>query len=233
MQIQEFVQPIMFHTTLNPKLWARDALLPEVQVKLLMQAHEFLKSLKMEGEIPLVDIIITGSNTALTYTPQSDLDLHIIVDMDKIHGPRDIVEQFFDAKKRIWNQTYDIQLHGIPVEIYVEDNDETVQGNKYSLVTNQWLQRIAITKTTYNDRSVRAKFNYIKRGIERAMDRADSADDMKRLMDKIRTYRKSGLDKFGEFATENLVFKALRNDGWLEKIKNRQTELMSQTLSLD
>lgn len=233
MQIQEFVQPIMFHTSLNPKLWQGEQLKPEVQVKLLMQAQEFLKSLKMDGEIPLVDIIITGSNTALTYTPQSDLDLHIIVDMDSIAGPRDIVEQFFDAKKRIWNQTYDIQLFGIPVEIYVEDNDETVKGNKYSLVTNQWTQRIPITKTTYDDRSVKAKFNYITRGINRAMDRADSADDMKRLMDKIREYRKSGLDKFGEFATENLVFKALRNAGWLEKIKNRQIELVTQTLSLD
>lgn len=233
MQIQEFTQPIMFHSSLNPKLWEGDALRPEVQVKLLQVAQSFIKSLKYEEKLPLVDIIITGSNTALTYTPQSDLDLHIIVNMDEIYGGNELVEQFFDAKKRLWNHTYDVQLHGVPVEIYVEDDDETVRGNKYSLITNQWIQRIPITKTGYDDRSVRAKFNYLVRYINRVMDRADDPDDMRRLMDKIRKYRQAGLDAHGEFSTENLAFKALRNDGWLEKISDMRTELTNKTLSLD
>ena len=224
----------MFHSQLNPKLWMdADSLKQDVQLKLLAQAQEFLKSLKLEAPIPLVDIIITGSNTALTYTPQSDLDLHIIVNMDKIYGGGELVEQFFDSKKRLWNNVYDIRLNGVPVEIYVEDDDETVKGNKYSLITNQWIQRVPITKTGYDDRSVRAKFNYITRAITRELDRADSANDLKQLMERIGDYRRAGLDKHGEFSTENLVFKSLRNAGWLEKIKNRQIELTNRTLSLD
>lgn len=42
-----------------------------------------------------------------------------------------------------------------------------------------------------------------------------SLDDLK---EKIRKYRKAGLDKGGEMSTENLVFKTLRRSGLMEKI---------------
>lgn len=232
MQIQEFVQPIMFHTSLNPKLWKGEELLPEVHVKLLQHAQEFIKSLDLD-KLPLVDIIITGSNTALTYTAHSDLDLHIIVNMSEIFGGGPMVEKFLDSKKRLWNTTYDVELHGIPVEIYVEDDDETVRGNKYSLVTNKWVQRVPITKTQYDDRSVRAKSQYVERQINRVLEAADDREDLQRIMDQLRKYRQSGLDKHGEFSTENLVFKSIRNAGLLDKIRERQVELTTQKLSLD
>lgn len=222
----------MFHTSLNPKLWKGEELLPEVHVKLLQHAQEFIKSLDLD-KLPLVDIIITGSNTALTYTAHSDLDLHIIVNMSEIFGGGPMVEKFLDSKKRLWNTTYDVELHGIPVEIYVEDDDETVRGNKYSLVTNKWVQRVPITKTKYDDRSVRAKSQYVERQINRALEAADDREDLQRIMDKLRKYRQSGLDKHGEFSTENLVFKSIRNAGLLDKIRERQVELTTQKLSLD
>lgn len=232
MQIQEFVKPIMFHTSLNPKLWAQEQLKPDVHVKLLQHAQEFIKTLDLE-KLPLVDIVITGSNTAMTYTEQSDLDLHIIVNMEQIFGGGPMVEKFLDSKKRLWNMTYDVTLYGIPVEIYVEDDDEMVRGNKYSLVTNQWTQRIPITKTQYDDRSVRAKTNYIQRQITRAIEAAADAGDLKKIQTKLGQYRQAGLDKHGEFSTENLVYKSLRNAGFLDKIRERQVELTTQKLSLD
>lgn len=222
----------MFHTSLNPKLWAQEQLKPDVHVKLLQHAQEFIKTLDLE-KLPLVDIVITGSNTAMTYTEQSDLDLHIIVNMEQIFGGGPMVEKFLDSKKRLWNMTYDVTLYGIPVEIYVEDDDEMVRGNKYSLVTNQWTQRIPITKTQYDDRSVRAKTNYIQRQITRAIEAAADAGDLKKIQTKLGQYRQAGLDKHGEFSTENLVYKSLRNAGFLDKIRERQVELTTQKLSLD
>ena len=222
----------MFHTSLNPKLWAQEQLKPDVHIKLLQHAQEFIKTLDLE-KLPLVDIVITGSNTAMTYTEQSDLDLHIIVNMEQIFGGGPMVEKFLDSKKRLWNMTYDVTLYGIPVEIYVEDDDEMVRGNKYSLVTNQWTQRIPITKTQYDDRSVRAKTNYIQRQITRAIEAAADAGDLKKIQTKLGQYRQAGLDKHGEFSTENLVYKSLRNAGFLDKIRERQVELTTQKLSLD
>lgn len=232
MQIIEFQQPIMFHTTLNPYLWNGQELGNPVRVKLLEIAKNFIEFLKVES-IPLRDIIITGSQCNWTYTPHSDLDLHIIVDMQRVYNGSALVEQFFDSKRRLWNKTYDPLIHNIPVEIYVEDDDEHVEGNAYSLLTDQWLTQKPLTQTEYNDRSVRAKFNSITRGIERSLARADHPEDMTRIMRKLKSYRQSGLDQHGEYSTENLVFKALRNAGWLDKINKQQVSLTNKVLSLD
>jgi hypothetical protein len=232
MQINEFQAPIMFHTTLNPLLWQGDELRQDVRAKLLELSREFIKTLKMDV-LPLQDIVITGSNTNLTYTPQSDLDLHLVVDMSKVYGGGDLVTQFFDSKRRLWDATYDIKIHDIEVEVYVEDTAETVEGNAYSLMTNEWITRKDITRTKYNDRSVRAKYNYMSRQIERVLERADELDDITRLMHKLKNYRQTGLDKHGEFSTENLVFKALRNNGWLDEITAKKIDLTNTKLSLN
>jgi hypothetical protein len=232
MQILEFISPIMLHTTLNPQLWNGDQVREPVRLKLLAHAREFIKSWDLD-QVPLRDIVLTGSMTNLTYTPASDLDLHIIVDMDKIYGGGSLVENFLDAKRRLWNKTYDVELYGTPVEVYVEDDDETVRGNKYSLISNEWLVREPLKDTQYDDRSVRAKYGYLTRHLTRILDRADSVDDLDRVMRKLKQYRQSGLDQHGEFSTENLVFKALRNNGWLERIQELRVTLTNKSLSLD
>ena len=232
MQILEFISPIMLHTTLNPQLWNGDQIKEPVRLKLLTHAREFIKSWDLD-QVPLRDIVLTGSQTNLTYTPASDLDLHIIVDMNKIYGGGSLVENFLDAKRRLWNKTYDVELYGTPVEVYVEDDDETVRGNKYSLISNEWLVREPLKDTQYDDRSVRAKYGYLTRHLTRILDRADSVDDLDRVMRKLKQYRQSGLDQHGEFSTENLVFKALRNNGWLERIQELRVTLTNKSLSLD
>ncbi len=207
-------------------------LLHQQLLKLLAHAREFIKSWDLDA-VPLRDIVLTGSMTNLTYTPANDLDLHIIVDMDKIYGGGSLVENFLDAKRRLWNKTYDVELFGTPVEVYVEDDDETVRGNKYSLMTNEWLVREPLKDTQYDDRSVRAKYGYLTRHLTRILDRADSVDDLDRVMRKLKQYRQSGLDQHGEFSTENLVFKSLRNNGWLERIQELRVTLTNKSLSLD
>lgn len=232
MQILEFQSPIMFHTSLNPKLWDGDKLQAEVRLKLLETAKEFLSSLKMD-KIPLRDIIITGSNTSFTYTPHSDLDLHIIVAKEEIYGGHDLVDQFFDSKRRLWNNTYDIKMREVPVEIYVEDDDETVEGNAYSLLTDEWIERKDVNReANYDDRAVRAKYRWLSNEIKRYLAKADDKEDITRLMDKLKNYRQSGLDKYGELSTENLVFKALRNNGDLENIQDRKIDIVNKNLSL-
>jgi hypothetical protein len=92
---------------------------------------------------------------------------------------------------------------------------------------------VPITKTKYDDRSVRAKSQYVERQINRALEAADDREDLQRIMDQLGKYRQSGLDKHGEFSTENLVYKSIRNAGLLDKIRERQVELTTQKLSLD
>lgn len=230
MEIFEFINPVIFHKTLNPKLWDGEELREEVLLKLLEHSKLFLEFLKLK-EIPLRDIIITGSNTNFTYTDYSDLDLHIIVDYSKVYGGK-LVDDFFHTKKSLWNDTYDISIHGIPVEIYAEDTANPVEGNSYSLLTREWLVKKPLHQTQYNDRSVKAKFRWIESRLKKAMAAVDDTGDLKRIMEALRKYRQSGLDKYGEFSTENLVFKSLRNAGWFEKIKQKRIDLVNTQLSI-
>jgi hypothetical protein len=232
MQILEFVEPINLHTRLNPKLWDSDQLDTTVRLKLLDIAHEFIKYLKLDS-LPLKDIVITGSNTALTYTAYSDLDLHIIVNKDDIPGGRDLVDQMFDAKRRLWNNTYDIKIRDIPVELYVEHSGEHVEGSAYSVLTDQWLNRDIKKPQTMNSRAVQAKYRSIVNNLQRVLQQSQRVEDMASIMTQLKNFRQSGLDRYGEFSTENLVFKSLRNAGWIEKIAARRQQLTNKELSLD
>jgi hypothetical protein len=53
------------------------------------------------------------------------------------------------------------------------------------------------------------------------------------IKDKLKKYRVSGLNKGGELGLENLVFKVLRRNGYIEKLYNVPSKLIDKKLSLD
>ena len=56
---------------------------------------------------------------------------------------------------------------------------------------------------------------------------------IKKLKDKIKKLRQTGLDRSGEFSSENLAFKILRNTGYLEKMVTLKNDYLTQELSLN
>ena len=52
------------------------------------------------------------------------------------------------------------------------------------------------------------------------------------ILKKLSTARNSSLDKYGEYGFENLVFKELRNSGYIDKVRKAVVELKSKKLSL-
>jgi hypothetical protein len=52
------------------------------------------------------------------------------------------------------------------------------------------------------------------------------------LKEKLREMRGAAIKKGGEFSFENLVFKELRNRGYLEKMSNYEKAQQDQALSL-
>ena len=88
---------VKFNNKLNPKLWGADEhLLPEVRTKLLEIADEFREFLGI-NDLQLKDITISGSNAAYTYTPHSDIDLHLVVDLPEA-DVSEVYRELFDAK---------------------------------------------------------------------------------------------------------------------------------------
>ena len=218
-----------YHNELNPKLWDNKSLKSDVSNKLKEIAKAFIDYLDI-NEDAIEDIVITGSSAGYNYTPYSDLDLHLVVDYDKVHKDCPIVEGFLWSMKSQFNKDHDISIYGIPVELYAEQSGAgTVHNGLYSLMLNKWIDEPKKIVPPDNDAAVEAKYNELKE----AADKIEDSEVAKELLNKIYTMRKAGLSNGGELSTENLAFKKLRNDGTIEKLKQMEKEQIDKELSLE
>ena len=221
---------IAYHDTLNQDVWKGRQLRVDVRYKLLEIAKRFVEYLDVPN-FKLVDVILRGSLVNYNYTQYSDFDLHIVTDYTVLDC--DITEPFYMAKKKIWNDEHDITIKGHEVELYVEDKDEeNASEGMYSVLDNTWYKRPKYQQPDIDDRAVNSKARDLMTQINRAV-KTGSVEDITRLQDKIRNMRQSGLDAGGEFSTENLAFKIIRNKGYLTRLYKNKNSKFDQELSLD
>lgn len=218
-----------FHDKLCDKIFNGEDLKPEVSEKLLEIADAFIEFLEVPTDA-IKDVVITGSMVSYNYTQYSDIDLHLKVDFDKIHKDCPIVQGYLWQSKAMFNKNHDITIYGIPVEVYAESIEEdTVHNGLYSLWQGKWIDFPEKIEPTDNDSAVEAKFNEFK-------DMADNINDSEEaevLIDKLYTMRKAGLEEVGEFSTENLAFKKVRDAGILERLKEMKKQKIDKQLSLE
>ena len=72
--------------------------------------------------------------------------------------------------------------------------------------------------------------------IEKAIKTSEVDDDkdiLDKVKDKLKEYRKSGLEKDGELSYENLVFKYLRRSGHIEKLFDMKNKMKDKELSIE
>jgi len=221
---------IAYHEELNPEVWKGRELRVDVRYKLLEIAKRFIEYLEVPG-FKLEDIILRGSLVNYNYTQYSDFDLHIVTDFSTLDC--DITEAFYLAKKKIWNDEHDITIKGHEVELYVEDRAaKNVSEGTYSVLDARWLRTPKHNPPAINDRAVSAKARDLMTQINRAV-KTGSVEDITRLQDKIRLMRQAGLDASGEFSTENLAYKIIRNKKFLDKLYKTKNSKVDQELSLD
>jgi hypothetical protein len=220
---------VKFHNRLNPVIWARDEnMLPEVRDKLLEIAADFREFLGV-SDLQVKDITVSGSNAAFSYTPQSDIDLHLVVDFP---SQDDVYQELFNAKKYQYNDEHTLSIGKIPVELYVQNAAEApVSQGEYSVMNDRWIQVPRKKRARIDDTCVRAKVEDLDARIHSAIQSGD-ADAMGRLWDKIRNMRQSGLDQHGEFGCENIVFKILRTKGCIKALRDARTAARDHELSL-
>jgi hypothetical protein len=225
-----------YHQDLNPKIWTNDhKLKPEVRGKLLQIAEAW----RMFAKIPLnkvQGIILTGGNANYNYTPMSDLDVHLVVDRNSFNVDRELVDEYLQDKKTLWTMTHnDISIYGYPVELYAQDVTEVPHYGQgvYDIQEDQWIQapeklNIDFTK----DPLLQSKVDDYKDLIDKLIaDKADK-DSIEVVKKKIRNMRGAAIQKGGEFSFENLVFKDLRNQGYLDKLSDYEKTMMDKALSL-
>lgn len=216
-----------FKNELNQVIWDKDELKPEVKDKLKQIANAFIDTMEI-NKSAVKDIVVTGSLASYNYTEHSDIDLHIIVDLAKVHKDCPIATDYLLSKKSEFNQKHDIFIYNIPVEVYAEpEGTGTVHNGLYSLNTG-WIDYPKKIKPTDNDMAVKAKYEEYKTAAEGIKD----GELAEILLDKIKKMRKAGLADGGEFSVENLVFKKLRDNGVIERLMKVKKDDIDKKLSL-
>lgn len=221
----------MNSTKLNPLLFDEDDnLKSEIKDKIVEIVEEFLDYLQVD--IRVLDIRLVGSNAAYNYTPDSDLDVHIVTDLSEISDPEMIARLYFDSAKKNFKDSYDITVKGIDVELYIEDvNTSSVSNGIYSVSTDSWIKSPTPTKGPTDEELADAE-KIEKEIIQSIMD-TDSIEELQNIVDKLYIIRKDSLSAYGETGAGNLAFKSLRSKGVLDQVKDTLRAAKSEELSLE
>jgi len=212
-----------YHEELNPLLWKKNKFDGHAKRNLLRLA-KFYQDDAMIPDKAVKDVLIVGGNANYNYTKNSDLDLHILVDKDKIPDcNEDILDEYLKDKKTIWKLTHDVTIYGIPVEIYVQGLDEKYGKGQgvYSLLHNKWIQEPKKVDFNPDDPVVKRKVSDLRHKIEYIIShKVDKINVLNDFKERIRKIRETAVRKGGEFSIENLVYKELRNIGLIDALSN-------------
>lgn len=136
-------EEIKINDTLNKALFDRNNELREqVKYKLSNIVNE-IRDIAEDNDITLniKDVVLLGSNCSYNYTKDSDIDLHIIVDTTEEDCNKHHLAVIYNLFKSSFNNSFDITIKGIPVELYIEENETTAKSNGiYSLLTG-WIKK--------------------------------------------------------------------------------------------
>lgn len=227
------------HSEMNPLFWTDKAeLVPGLRDKLIAIVMKYVAYLKLPEHIKFKDIVFTGSLAGFNYTDFSDVDIHLIVDYKAVSDDEEFAGNYFRAMKDLWTSTHDVTVHGFPVELFAQDKAQAVDspGAAYSLVTNTWIKEPENPPVTIDRERVLRKAESIQEIIDDLLHEEPSEellDDIEELKVKIKNMRQSALAKGGEFAPENLAFKVLRNNGYLEKLTQLNKKAQETLLSVN
>ena len=235
---------IKYTDHLNDKIWDNSTkkLKPIVRYKLLEITKKYLETLK-DLDIKFKDIILTGSAANYNYNDQSDLDVHVVVDYNKINQDKDLLLNYFKGVKDNWSNQYKITIYGIPVEMFIQDEDskEISSASRYSLLNDKWVIEPQYEKPKYNIEEIKkiaadflTRFDDIKREYKvNKKDVQKPIADIEQMKTDMSDLRKKGLDsELGEFSNENLGYKLLRNLLFFDKVNKFKEELVHKELSL-
>lgn len=203
---------LQYHEMLNPRLWRKDKLLTSARKKMLKLAHDFMQYAGIQDN-QVQDIIFTGSNTNYNYTKYSDIDIHIL-------GDGLGTDELYD-KKNEWQFSHNPTVDGYPAEVYCQEANQAMPSGQgvYSLLRNEWVNRPAYLGwvDALYDQNIQAKINYWIWKVQGLLFSKDKKA-IERLKMKFWRMRSAGLEKAGEFSEENMIYKELRNLGYIDKL---------------
>lgn len=231
---------IKAHTTLNPKIWDGFKLRKDVEDKIQDIVSVFIEKINA-NDIPVImrDIWLLGSNCSYNYNDNSDLDVHIMVDMKETGIDPVILNKVYLSYFSRFKEIYNPIIKGIPVEVYIEQYNGSNNASEgvYSL-KDGWLKKPKKEDIEVNAKETEAKYDFYVGEFENLMERISHEDinyqieEISKMIDDIYSLRTHGLSYKGEFSPENLTFKELRAKGYINTLRELKVKLENEKMTL-
>ena len=143
---EELALTLQYHDTLNQLIWDGDKMLPKIQDRLLQIGNMWAEFAHIP-EDAIRDIVLTGGNANYNYTPYSDLDVHILMDMSKLPHDKEFLADYLLDKKLAIGKAIEAELPlqpriKWPNDIYL--SDRKVSGLLAETVTTRDGMRIVL-----------------------------------------------------------------------------------------
>jgi hypothetical protein len=226
---------------LNPEIWDLKGDSPkmkeEVRNSLIEIANTFIDFLGFD--LFVQDITMTGSLSNYNWSDYSDIDLHIMYNFNDTLDQEELFKDLFKLKKTVFNSTHDITVKGYEVELYVQDSNEPhFSTGVYSVLFDEWMVEPEKVSTNIDTKLLFKKAECWMDKIDNLVgdfdpeDGEETIEKIGSLQDKLKDYRGVGLEKEGEYSYENLVFKFLRRNGYIQKLFDFKNNTIDKILSI-
>lgn len=220
----------LHNKTLCPEIWKNEKIDPEIKTTLLNIIFDFITN--NELNVKVVDVYLLGSLANYNWTPKSDLDVHIILDGKQFSMDEETISKFFKSLSGKWNLEHDIKIKNHPVELYIQDiNEKNYSNSVYSLIRDTWIKKPSHQEINIDKKLVQQKYSVWVEKIDNAIKNKDY-NKLKQILENLKVYRQMGLNKGGEYSSENIVFKMLRHENYLEKIKDCYNKFYDKDMSI-
>lgn len=225
-------EEFQIHDTLNPKLFDTNTnlLLPDVRKQIIEIVSKFEDYIQVP--IMIADIQLVGSNASYNYTDTSDLDVHIIANFEAISCDVSILQSLYDAKKSAFNKSLDITLHGIEVELYIQDiKSTTISNGIYSVCDNAWIKEPKPIKSI-TKHNTEKEFTKWQEKIQQVLQNNDY-EEINNTITMLYLIRHNSIAVDGEYGKGNSLFKDIRSAGLLQQLKDALDKALAKKLSLE
>lgn len=158
------------------------------------------------------------------------MDVHIVVNFDIYDSSNQILTAYYNLEKSKFNEA-DISIHGVEVELYVEDTQTNVTSNGiYSVMYDKWIKYPKPIEVKQFD--VSALVDKWKIIIENALDSGDD-EKVNDVINQLYLIRKQSILVDGEYGKGNYLFKGIRDLGLLDELKRKKLEFRDSRLTLE
>lgn len=220
----EISEEVIVNKELNPVIFNEDHnMIPEIKEQIIDYVNNLITTLSDKNiVVDYNDIVLIGSNAGYLYTPDSDIDIHLISTQQLSPETADRLFDEFD----IYEAENPLIIGDYSVELGIEDGYDVSANSarRYSLVDDTWIDESDNNEQyTEADLSSVAGYEDIVNEYTDKINEVVDNDEFAQasaLKSEIRQNRSDDLANVGALSMGNVVFKELRNNGAYGKLRD-------------